>query len=57
MKDLNNQFAIEKTTIRDLTPSELDLVAGGTIGDPNDPPPPSLTITTLMCTSNNGDVK
>ena len=57
MKDLNNQFMVEKTTIRDLTPSELNLVAGGTIGDPNEPPPPSLTITTLMCTSNNSDIK
>ena len=28
MKDFNNEFEINKTTMRDLTPYELDEVAG-----------------------------
>ncbi|MBL4773768.1 MAG: hypothetical protein JKX98_09295 [Alcanivoracaceae bacterium] len=42
MKDLNNQFEIKRMTMRDLTPNEQSLVAGGT-GDPEDPNDPGNT--------------
>lgn len=63
MKKVNEQFKINKNTMRDLTPEEQNHVAGGTVGTVTThlwtittAPTQTGTATSPQCGTNNGQM-